>query len=144
VKKVRIFRFVLLLFLIFGLTVGEAGPAENAPTQAPLLAKAEGDRDVSSSQQTIALEPFYLIQEKEAKVWIERIIVTLELDQSRRLTMVFNCPHQRSRIFDILISEPKKGPLAAKVQAALNQTLGEPAVTSAHLSRSFLLFQERK
>jgi hypothetical protein len=30
-------------------------------------------------EQVIALDPFYLIRQKDAKVWVERIIVTLAL-----------------------------------------------------------------
>lgn len=139
-KKIKIFRLVLFLFLIFGLTAGKAGPSGNPPTQGPVLAQAAGDRELSSPPQTITLEPFYLIQEKEARVWIERIIVILKLDRSRKLTASYDGPHQRSKIFEILISEAGKGPLPPKVQAALNQALKEPAITSVHLSRSFLLF----
>ena len=138
-KKNNIF-FVLLILLMLGLTINAAGPSENAPQDAIPVATSTGNRKVFSSQQKIVLEPFYLIQEKDAKVWIERVILTLTLGQLRKLTTTFNHPRQRSMLFELIISHPEPDLLPTKVQASLNQMLGEPVVTAVHLSRSFLLF----
>lgn len=136
--KKAIFTIILLtsLLLVSG-AKDEAGPSENVlpKTQATL----KGDGSLSFPLQRMTLEPFYLIQEKAAKAWVERIIVTIELNQDKKITAEFDHPHLRSLLFNILISEPEKSALPDKMQAALNQALGKAAVTSVHLRRSFLL-----
>lgn len=138
-RKAKMFLF-LLPILVLGITGGEAGNSENTPSRELLVAKAPGSPPPTSPHQRITLAPFYLIQEQGAKAWIERVIVTVEVDHSRQEAAAFNHPLQRSRLFEILISESERGALPAKVQAALNQILGEPAVLSVHLSQSYLLF----
>jgi cell division septal protein FtsQ len=86
------------------------------------------------------LEPFYLIQEQAAKVWIERVVMILELNPSHKLSIDPNNAKHRSVLFEILVADSETEALPAKVQAAMNQTLGIPAISSVHLRRSFLLF----
>jgi hypothetical protein len=139
VKQGNISFALLITLLMVGLIINTAGSSENAPQDAIPVATAIGNREVFFPQQKIVLEPFYLIQEKHAKVWIERVILTLNLDQLRKLTTTFNHPHQRSMIFELITSHPEPDLLPTKVQAALNHMLGDPIVTAVHLSRSFLL-----
>ena len=140
-KKYKIFLLLLAALGMVGLPLGEAGPADNAATQGDLLAKATGMPALSAaSPQALALAPFFLIHEKDAKIWIERVIVTVEFDRTLSSTAEFIKPEQRSQIFDILTAESEKGPLPSLVKTAINQSLGEETVTSVRLSRSFLLF----
>jgi hypothetical protein len=125
-KKSHIFLIFLATLLLVGFVVGKAGPVEGG--------------EISPPQPTLVLEPFYLIQEHGARVWIERIIVTVGVGLSLKEAAAFHQLRQRSRIFEILVSESEQDELPAKAQAALNQVMKEPAVTSVELSRSFLLF----
>lgn len=134
--------FLLLLAFIFagGSTMTEAGPGKNDPlltNPAPSQADA---REPSAPQPSIVLEPFYLIQKRRDKVWIERVILTVRLDPSHASLDELNHPHQRGLIYEIIVSDPEQDALPARVQAALNQASGAPVITSVHLSRSFLLF----
>ena len=139
-KKGTIFQLLLAVILMVGFTLGEAGPGENIPPQGAQIAKATDSPELSAAPQTIALEPFYLIHEKGARAWIERVIVTVEVNQGKPRAADFNKPEQRSRIFDILAAEHEKGPLPPLVKTALHQSLVETPITSVQLSRSFLLF----
>ncbi len=131
---------LLAIILMAGFTMGEADPGENIPPQGAPLAKVTAAQQLSPVMQTIALEPFYLIHEKGAKVWVERVIVTVEVSPDRQWASLFNKPEQRSRIFDILAVEHGKGPVPSLVKTALNQSLVEAPITSVQLSQSFLLF----
>jgi hypothetical protein len=140
VKKTKFLSMLLATIFMVGLTLGEAGSSDKVRPQGVLLANVTRSPGSAGPPQTIALEPFYLIEEKGPKMWIERVIVTLEVGQIRLSATEFNKPEQRSRIFDILVAEPEKGPVPSMVKEALNQTLGEASVSSVQLSRSFLLF----
>jgi hypothetical protein len=125
-KKSHLFLILLATLLLVGLVVGKAGPVAGG--------------EIPSPQPSFVLEPFYLIQEHGARVWIERIIVTVAVGQYLNEAAAFQQTRPRSRIFEILVSEPAADELPARVQAALNQGMKEPTVTSVELSRSFLLF----
>lgn len=139
-RKRKIFLELLAVILMVGFTMGEADPGENIPLQGAQIAKVMGVPELPAAPQTIVLDPFYLIHEKGAKVWIERVIVTVEVSHDRQWASEFNKPGQRSRIFDILAVEPEKGPLPPLVKTVLNQSWAEAPITSVQLRRSFLLF----
>ena len=133
------FLFVLAVTLTMALSAHHASSSENSlPRTSPET--SEAGRDTTVKQHIMALEPFYLIWDHSDKVWIERVILSLKLGQPQKASIDLNHPHQRSRLFEILACEPVPDAIPAKVQAALNQALGMPAVTSVHVSRSFLLF----
>ncbi|MBW1992647.1 MAG: hypothetical protein JRI59_11185 [Deltaproteobacteria bacterium] len=138
-SKGRIFLVLVAIVLLLGVTPREAGPWEKGPAP-EVRAGAQKDKGGAVSlPATVTLEPFYLIREKQAQVWVERIILTLTLVQPRELTATFNDPRQRGKLFELIAAEAEPDLLAVRVQAELNRTLGEPVVTAVHLSRSFLL-----
>jgi hypothetical protein len=134
-------RLILLsaIFLAAAVSVNLAGTPAYAISGKSAEADRTGGRDTAAKPEIMTLEPFYLIQEQGDKVWIERVIMTFKLDQSQKVSIDPDHPKQRSMLFDILASESEPDALPAKVQTAINQALGIPAISSVHLSRSFLL-----
>lgn len=123
------------------LSLGEAVCADKTPSPGGRGAKPPIMPALSAAPpRTLALPPFYLIHEKGAKVWIERVIVTVEVAEAMVAVTTFDKPEHRSQIFDILSAASENGPLPSVVQTVLNQSLEEAPVTSVRLSRSFLLF----
>lgn len=131
---------LLAIFLAAVLGVMHAGAPAYAHSGKSAEADQTGGRVMAAKRQVMTLEPFYLIQEQGNKVWIERVIMTLKLEHSQKISIDPDHPKQRSMLFEILASESEPGALPAKLQAAMNQALGVPVISSVHLSRSFLLF----
>ncbi len=132
IQKALFFIILPMLFLMAGIAQSGVSYAENSP---PRPLKIDGSPPLSSQRVTLA--PFYLIQEKSGKTWVERVIVSLE---GEKALAEVDQPHLRGLLFEILISEPAKDVWPGKVQAVLDQVLGKAAVKSVHLSRCFLLF----
>jgi|UniRef100_A0A7C5EMV0 hypothetical protein len=127
--------FLLAALLLAG--TAESGPDSPQTISAKMLAQEKTGENPSFPCPPVTLAPFYLIQEKAAKVWIERVIVSIEGEKTAK---ELNQPRVRNVLFEILLSEPEKSAWPAKMQAAMEQVLGKTAVHSVHLSQCFLLF----
>lgn len=119
------------LTVIFLMSLGLANAAAIG-TGHPENASSE-----SSPGRRVTLAPFYLIQEKAGKVWIERVFVTIE---GPGVSAALDQPRLRGLLFETLVSEPEEWARPARVRSALEQSLGRAAVDNVHLSRCFLIF----
>lgn len=98
------------------------------------------NKERSTSQiYAVCLAPFYLIKEAHKRVWVERVIVTVEVDQPLKSSFELASPTQRALIFDLLSSEKDDGAMQHNVLAALRRMMKEKLVTGVKFSRSLLL-----
>jgi hypothetical protein len=131
---------VLAAIAMVVLNWGEAHPGGSPTPPGPLSAKDHAGPEGSAAPQTIPLEPFYLIHEKGAKAWIERIIVTVMVNPGKTQIPELNKPEQRSQIFDVLATMNDQALLPSLIKTSLDQAVGGGTVSSVQLSRSFLVF----
>ncbi len=132
--------FILLVFLgaLGGFTV-----RANATPGAHELAQGQKEITVaipSGQEQEIALSPFFLLQRKDSKVWIERIIVTFLMAQPKDcLKNDLNNPAFRKMLYDLLQSEEPETVIRSQAMASLNRQLGKNVDANVRISRSVII-----
>ncbi len=91
-------------------------------------------------EQKIILHPFFRLQKKGSKAWVERILVTFLMAVPKdSLTYDFNNPTFRKMLYDLLQSGESETTIQAKAVASLNRQLQKNIDTTAHISRSVII-----
>jgi hypothetical protein len=86
------------------------------------------------------LSPFFLLQKKDAKVWIERVIVTLTV------TLPKNCrqdnltsPASRKILYELLQSQEQEVSIQSQALASLSRIMGINLDATIQISRSTII-----
>jgi hypothetical protein len=91
-------------------------------------------------EQKIVLHPFFRLQKKDSKAWVERILVTfLTAVPKDSLTYDFNNPTFRKILYDLLQSEESEANIQAQAVATLNRQLDKKIDATAQISRSVII-----
>jgi hypothetical protein len=88
-------------------------------------------------EQKIVLHPFFRLQKKDSKAWVERILVTFLIAVPKdSLTYDFNNPTFRKILYDLLQSGEPEDTIQAQAVATLNHQLEKNIDATAQISRS--------
>lgn len=138
----------LIILLSWGVVIAILANAANAAPEAKMTAAQETVREIQTKaqgtppiqEQVIVLDPFFLIRQKGAKVWVERIIVTLALTMSKQTVKHdLNGPMFRTLLYDLIQAGEPEYTCQTKAVAGLQHQLGIDANAEVHLSRSILI-----
>jgi len=143
----RLFTHVLmcLLFIQYSVCLPsrvDAGPAKKA-------AVADGESRVSMEmpegpspilERRVSLAPFYLLQSKGSKVWMERVLVNFSLAApANRLKHDFDNPTFRKKLYELLRSSDPEATIQTEAVAQLQRQVGEEIDPTVQISRSVLI-----
>jgi hypothetical protein len=135
--KKRWIILVILLGLLKSL-YASASIIPRAQNEAPgqrMLNEAAGHQD-----QKIVLSPFFLLQRKDARAWIERVIVTLAVTLPKNCRQDdLTCPASRKIIYELLQSQEQEVDLQSQVRAILSRIMGINLDASMQISRSTII-----
>ena len=130
------FWVLFCVLLLMGLSPWQAGGEEVEGAKATLASqKPEGP-----AVQALVLEPFYFFREKESGVWVERILVQVEV-YGDQVPGELSTGQNRALLQEILDSETDADQLAARALANLQKNLGSQALQSLKVSRSTLILR---
>jgi hypothetical protein len=91
-------------------------------------------------EQKIVLYPFFRLQKKGSKAWVERILVTFRMAVPKdSLTYDFNNPSFRKMLYDLLQSGEPETTIQAQAVASLNRQLEKNIDATAQISRSVII-----
>ena len=139
---------IILIALIFlGTFLGFDSRANAALKEkvAGVLESVEGKKEIQESippiyEQKIILHPFFRLQKKDSKAWIERILVTFLMAVPKdSLTYDFNNPNFRKVLYDLLQSGEPEANIQAQAVATLNRQLEKKIDATAQISRSVII-----
>ena len=139
---------IILIALIFlGTFLGFDSRANAALKEkvAGVLESVEGKKEIQESippiyEQKIILHPFFRLQKKDSKAWIERILVTFLMTVPKdSLTYDFNNPNFRKVLYDLLQSGEPEANIQAQAVATLNRQLEKKIDATAQISRSVII-----
>jgi hypothetical protein len=109
------------------------------------LESVEGQKEISEGappiqEQKIILHPFFRLQKKGSKAWVERILVTfLMVIPQDSLKYDFNNPTFRKILYDLLQSGEPETAVQAQAVATLNRQLEKNIEATAQISRSVII-----
>jgi hypothetical protein len=139
---------IILIALIFlGAFSGFDSRANATPQEkvAGALESVEGKKEIQDgipplSEQKIILHPFFRLQKKDSKAWIERILVTFLMTVPQgSLKYDFNNPNFRKTLYDLLQSGETETDIQARAVATLNRQLEKKIDATAQISRSVII-----
>ena len=91
-------------------------------------------------EQQVVLYPFFRLQKKGSKAWVERILVSFRLAVPQdSLTFDFNNPSFRKILYDLLQSGESETTIQARAVASLNRQLDKHIDAIAQISRSVII-----
>jgi hypothetical protein len=91
-------------------------------------------------EQMVVLYPFFRLQKKGDKVWVERILVTFLMTVPKdSLAYDFNNPSFRKMLYDLLQSGEPETTIQAQAVASLHRQLEKNIDATAHISRSVII-----
>jgi hypothetical protein len=138
---------IFIALILFGAFWGA-----DISANAALPEKVEGAVETVQSQQQIAegappiqeqqivLYPFFRLQKKGSKAWVERILVTFRVAVPQdSLTYDFNNPGFRKILYDLLQSGEPETTIQAQAVASLNRQLNKNIDAIAQISRSVII-----
>lgn len=127
---------MVFVFLLLGVFPWPAGGEEVEGAKAALASQ----KPERPAVQALVLEPFYFFREKESGVWVERILVQVEVD-GNQAPVDLSAGQNRALLQEILDSEADVDQLAARALANLQKNLGSQALQSLKVSRSTLILR---
>jgi len=139
---------IILITLIFlGTFSGFESRANAAHREkvAGAIESVEGKKEVQESvppiyEQKIILHPFFRLQKKDSKAWIERILVTFLMTVPKgSLSYDFNNPNFRKILYDLLQSGEPEADIQTQAVATLNRHLEKKIDATAQISRSVII-----
>jgi hypothetical protein len=139
---------IILIALIFlGTFSGFDSRVNAAPPEkvAGTLESVEGKKEVQKGipplyEDKVILHPFFRLQKKDSKAWIERILVTFLMTVPKgSLTYDFNNPNFRKILYDLLQSGESEADIQAQAVATLNCQLEKKIDATAQISRSVII-----
>jgi len=134
---------IIFVFLIFLGGFGAFSVSANATPG--VLESAQGQKEIahgvpSNQAQKIVLSPFFRLQKRDSKVWIERILVTFLMARPLDcLKYDLNNPAFRKAIDDLLQSEELGRAIESQAMNALNRQLGMNVNATVQISRSVII-----
>jgi hypothetical protein len=138
----------LITLLLLGVVIAILANCAKAAPEAKMteaqraaqVIQTRADGTPPMQEQVIVLDPFYLIRQKDAKVWVERIIVTLALTTPKpTVKHDLNGPMFRTLFYDLIQSGKPEDSIQTQAVAGLHRQLGMDADAEVHLSRSILI-----
>jgi hypothetical protein len=94
----------------------------------------------SSQHQKMVLSPFFLLQKKEAKVWIERVIVTLTVTLPKNCRQDdLNSPASRKILYELLQSQEQEVSIQSQALDGLSRIMGMNLDATMQISRSTII-----
>jgi hypothetical protein len=139
---------IILIVLIFLGTFWGFDISANAALQekvAGALESVEGQKQMPEGtlpiqEQKIVLHPFFRLQKKDSKAWVERILVTFFVENPKdSLTYDFNNPTFRKTLYDLLQSEEPETTIQTQAVATLHHQLEKNIDATVHISRSVII-----
>jgi hypothetical protein len=93
-----------------------------------------------NQHQKIVLSPFFLLQKKDARVWIERIIVTFTVALPKNCHQDdLNSPACRKILYELLRSQEQEVSIPSQALAGLSHILGINLDGTMQISRSTII-----
>ena len=143
----RLHSIILIALILMGTVWGFDISANAALKEkvAGALESVEGQREIPEGttpiqEQKIILHPFFRLQKKESKAWVERILVTfLMVIPKDSLKYDFNNPTFRKILYDLLQSEEPETAIQAQAVTTLNRQLEKNIEATAQISRSVII-----
>ncbi len=137
--------FIALIFLgtCWGFDIS-ANAAFKEKVAGPLEA-VEGQKEIPKAtpplqEQKVVLHPFFRLQKKDSKAWVERILVTFFVSVPQgSLAYDFNNPTFRKALYDLLQSEEPETNIQAQAVATLNHQLEKNIDATVQISRSVII-----
>ncbi|MEW6386695.1 MAG: hypothetical protein AB1491_04170 [Thermodesulfobacteriota bacterium] len=131
------------LLLALGAEGLSAGPGPAVSPRAGALASLNLPQSPPSPpHETVTLDPFYLLREEGNRVWVERCLVTLELNRRDRPKEIdLTGPGLRAVIYGLLNSDTHLDELLPKTMNSINKFLRGNVVADVKMSRSVLLLR---
>jgi len=139
---------IILITLIFLGTFSGFDSSANAAFKEKVAGtreSVEGKKEIQEGvppiyEQKIILHPFFRLQKKDSKAWIERILVTFLMAAPKdSLTYDFNNPTFRKILYDLLQSGEPEAKIQAQAVATLNRQLEKKIDATAQISRSVII-----
>lgn len=94
----------------------------------------------SNQQQKIVLSPFFLLQKKDARVWIERVIVTLAVMLPKNCRQDdLTSPASRKILYELLRSQEPELSIQSQALASLSRIMGISLDATMQVSRSTII-----
>ena len=93
-----------------------------------------------NQHQKMVLSPFFLLQKKDARVWIERVIVTLAVTLPKNCRQDdLNSPASRKILYELLISQEPELSIQSQARASLSRIIGINLDAAMQISRSTII-----
>ena len=93
-----------------------------------------------NQHQKMVLSPFFLLQKKDARVWIERVIVTLAVMLPKNCRQDdLTSPASRKILYELLISQEPELSIQSQARASLSRILGINLDAAMQISRSTII-----
>jgi hypothetical protein len=128
-----------IIAILMQIAVLEAGASVIARTQdesaaQKILPEAAGD------QKEIILSPFFLLEKKDKRVWIERVIVTLLIDLPKDCRQEdLNCAASRKMFYELLQTQGPERSMQPQAITSLTHILGVKINATMRISRSTII-----
>jgi len=139
---------IILIALIFlGTFLGFESRVNAAPQEkvVRILESVEGKKEVQKGvpplyEEKIILHPFFRLQKKDSKAWVERILVTFLISVPKgSLTYDFNNPNFRKKLYELLRSGEPEADIQTQAVATLNRQLEKKIDATAQISRAVII-----
>ena len=102
--------------------------------------KGTTDEVPSDKEHMMVLSPFFQLQKKDSKVWIERIIVTFLMTMPKDCHKHdLNSPTFRKMFYDLLQSEKPETAIQSQAVVSLSRELGMNIDATVQISRSVII-----
>ena len=118
-----------------------------APKPGPVL-EVKIKEEPAAVKHSLALDPFYLIEEEASRVRVRRIELALEFAQPELMKQVDpQASRLREQVYDFLISKERNFSGLAKTEqekalaAIVNRCLGQEAVAAVKVDQNILLLR---
>ena len=141
------FGLCLMLALPLGAGVRQGWGQENkkAPLNPGPVFEAK-IREAPGAENSLSLDPFYLLEEEASRVRVRRVALALEFARPEMMGLLDpQAPNLRELVYDFLLDKEHNYPglekkREQKVLAGLvNRYLGQEAVTAIKVDQSYLL-----
>lgn len=139
--KLPCFLIILGIFTVLS-SKGNAAPKEKSKELTRGLETRSAGLNTPPDRpwQNVTLDPFFILRGEKGKVWVERIIVVLQITVERVSPKLdVTGPSIRTALYDLFRSGQPETNIKKQALASLNQQAKRKAVTTMNISRSILI-----
>jgi len=139
---------ILGLFLLPGAHAARAQQVEKAISAPSPVLEVRLQEKPGDGKRSVALDPFYLIEDEASRVRVRRVDLALEFAQPELVKQAdLQASRLRGALYDFLVAQERDHPgLGKKEQekvlaGIVNRCLGQDAVTAVKVDQSILLLR---